>query len=41
MKELKFKLWYFFVEWKVRKCPYSKSITRANRKALIKQMFNL
>ena len=40
MKELQSKLWYFFVEWKVRKCPYNKRVTRASRIALIKEMFN-
>ena len=40
MNELKSKLWYLINEWTVCKCPYNKNITRANRKSLIKQMFN-
>lgn len=40
MNELKSKLWYFMNEWTVCRCPYDKSITRANKIALIKQMFN-
>ena len=41
MKELKARFQYFLIEWRIRKCPYNKSVTRASRIALIKEIFNL
>ena len=34
-------IWCFLTEWSVCKCPYDNKVTRANRIALVNNMFNL